>query len=108
MKTLDDLDVINKIYDETNVLKVRLHSLVNSDDVMYFDYPEYITREQYIRSLMLVGENRKAQIINFNINYVDDRFAKTLTKIYSRLFFEYASNGNEPYCAGVLCAPIPN
>jgi len=79
-----------KIYDETNILKVRLHSLVNSDQNIYFEYPEYLTKEQYIRSLMVVNENRKAQIINFNINYVDDRFAKVLTKIYSKLLFDYS------------------
>ena len=79
-----------KIYDETNILKVRLHSLVNSDENTYFDYPEYITKEEYIRSLMVVNGDRKAQIINFNINYVDDRFAKVLTKIYSKLLFDYS------------------
>ena len=79
-----------KIYDETNILKVRLHGLVNSDENTYFDYPEYITKEEYIRSLMVVNGNRKAQIINFNINYVDDRFAKVLTKIYSKLLFDYS------------------
>ena len=79
-----------KIYDETNILKVRLHSLVNSDENTYFDYPEYITKEEYIRFLMVVNGNRKAQIINFNINYVDDRFAKVLTKIYSKLLFDYS------------------
>ena len=30
------------------------------------------------------------QIINFNINYIDDRLAKTITKIYSKLLFDYA------------------
>ena len=79
-----------KIYDETNILKVRLHGLVNSDENTYFDYPEYITKEEYIRSLMVVNGNRKAQIINFNINYVDDRFAKVLTKIYSKLLYDYS------------------
>ena len=34
-------------------------------------------------------------LINFNINYVDDRFAKTLTKIYSKIFFEYTKNLKE-------------
>ena len=80
----------DKIFNETNMLKVRLHTLVNSEDRFYFDYPEYVTKEQYIRSLLTVGENHKAQIINFNINFVDDRFAKTLTKIYSKLLFDYA------------------
>lgn len=82
----------DKIYDDANVLKVRLHTLVNSDYSVYFDFDEYISREQYIRSLLTSYNGRKAQIINFNINYVDDRFAKTITKIYSKLLFDYAKN----------------
>ena len=80
----------DKIYDEANVLKVRIHSLVNSDNGKYFDYPEYITKEEYIKNLITAQNGKKAQIINFNINFVDDRFAKTLTKIYSKLLFNYA------------------
>ncbi len=85
----------DKIYDEANVLKVRLHSLVNSNYGTYFDYPEYITREQYVRQLLSAENGRKAQIINFNINYIDDRMAKTLTKIYSKLLFDYSKNNTK-------------
>ena len=81
-----------KVYDESNVLKVRLHSLVNSDYKTYFEYDKFITKEEYIRELLTAPNGRKAQIINFNINYVDDRFAKTLTKIYSKLLFDYAKS----------------
>lgn len=81
-----------RVYDEANVLKVRLHTLLNSDYAVYFDYKEYISIDDYIKNLLLVGNGRKAQIINFNINYVDDRLAKTITKIYSRLLFDYAKN----------------
>ncbi len=80
----------DKIYDESNMLKVRLHSLLNSDEAKYFEVKEYITKEQYIRDLLTAPNGRKAQIINFNINYVDDRLAKTITKIYSKMFFDYA------------------
>lgn len=80
----------DKVYDEANVLKVRLHSLINSDYAVYFDCNEFISVDDYIKDLLMVGNGRKAQIINFNINYVDDRFAKTITKIYSKLLFEYA------------------
>lgn len=80
----------DKVYDESNVLKVRLHGLVNGDYAKYFDLPEYMTREQYLKSLLTANNGRKAQIINFNINYVDDRFAKSLTKIFSKLLFDYA------------------
>lgn len=85
----------DKIYDESNVLKVRLHALVNSDDKVYFDYPEYIERAAYIRELLTAPNGAKAQIINFDINFIDDRLAKILTKIYSKLLFDYAKDLNK-------------
>ena len=84
----------DKVFDEYNVLKVRLRSLVTSDYSKYFDIPEYQSKDNFVKEILTTNEGRKAQIINFNINYVDDRFAKTLTKIYSRIFFEYAKNLN--------------
>lgn len=80
----------SKVYDDINVLKVRMHSLMNSDQSDYFDYPEYISRDKYIRLLLTASNGGKAQIVNFNINYIDDRLAKTITKIYSKLLFDFA------------------
>ena len=80
-----------KVFDYANALKIRLNTLINSDYSKYFDYPNYVTREGYIKDLLTATSGRKAQIINFNINYVDDRFAKNLVKIYSKLLFDYAS-----------------
>ena len=85
----------DKIYDEFNSLKVRLHGLASGDYRSYFECDEYMTRGQYIKSLILAPNGRKAQIINFNINYVDDRFAKTLTKIYSKMLFDYAKENDK-------------
>ena len=82
----------SKIYDENNVLRVRLHTLLNSDYARYFECDRYLSRDEYIKELLMASSGRKAQIINFNINYVDDRFAKTITKIYSKLLFDYAKN----------------
>ena len=79
-----------KVFDEYNVLKVRLHSLVSGNYNEYFNYDHFISKDQYIKDLLTAGHDRKAQIINFNINYIDDRFAKTITKIYSKLLFNYA------------------
>ena len=81
----------DKVFDDYNVLKVRLRSLVNGDYAEYFKMDEYVTREGFINQI-LIENGRKAQIINFNINYVDDRFAKSITKIYSKLFFDYAKS----------------
>ena len=85
----------DKIYEEMNILKVRLHSLVNSEASTYFDYDKFVTKQEYIKELLTAQDGRKAQIINFNINYVDDRLAKNITKIYSKLLFDYAKNLKE-------------
>ena len=81
----------DKIFDDYNVLKVRLRSLVNGDYAKYFEIEEHMNKDQFMRSV-LTDSGKKVQIVNFNINYVDDRFAKTITKIYSKIFFEYAKN----------------
>lgn len=84
-----------KVYDFANVLSVRLHTLVNSSNRKYFEYPEYIDRNGYVRELLtdhLTGN--KCQIVNFNINYVDDRLAKVITKILSKMLFSLAAENN--------------
>lgn len=80
----------DKVYDDANNLRVRLKELASSSAKEYFSYPEYVTKEQYIRSLLTAKDGKKAQIINFNINYIDDRLAKNITKIYSKLLFDFA------------------
>ena len=80
-----------KVYDLANVLAVRLKTLIDSDIGNYFRYPNFVNKEQYI-SKLIMSDKGKAQLINFNINYVDDRFAKVITKIYSRMLFEFAKN----------------
>ena len=80
----------DKVYDVNNILKVRLDSIINSPNYKYFEYNEYITKEEYIRRLFTSEDGRKVQILNFNLNYVDERFTKVLTKLFSKLFFTYA------------------
>ena len=83
-------------YELANVLKVRFNNLMNSDYARYFDYSNgYINREGYINLLLTCPNGRKAQIVNFNINYVDDRFAKNLVKIYSKFLFDYIASLNQ-------------
>ncbi len=75
-------------YNDAVTLKVRLHSIVISENAKFFDYPKYITLENYISSLVTYN-GRKAQIVNFNFEDIDDSFAKVLVKIYSRLLFVF-------------------
>ena len=81
----------DKIFDQNNVLKVRLHTLLNGDYAKYFECDKYVSRDDYIKGLLTAPNGRKAQIINFNINYVDDRMAKVITKILSKMLFDIAS-----------------
>ena len=82
----------NSVFEEMNVLRARVHNLANSDDRKYFEYPEYINRRAYINELITANNGKKAQIINFNINYVDDRLAKNITKIYSKMLFDFSKD----------------
>ena len=102
MYTLDDFNLAlefalisegilnsDKVYDYANILKVRLNNLINSNYSKYFEYSNFVTKEDYIKILLTAPNGRKAQVINFNINYVDDRLAKNIVKIYSKLLFDY-------------------
>ena len=81
----------NKVFDYANILKIRLNSLINSDYSRYFKFDQYITNIDYLRYLLSNNQGKKVQVLNFNINYVDDRFAKTLVKIFSKFIFDYAT-----------------
>ncbi len=78
-----------KTSSEAITLKVRLHSLVIGENARYFNYPNYITVENYIASLVSTPDGRKAQIVNFNLEDVDDSFAKVVTKIYTKMLFDF-------------------
>ena len=83
----------DKIYDEYNQLKVRLQQIINSDYKQFFSVNEFISRGEFVRKLF--KKDRNYQIINFNLNHIDDRMAKKITKIYSKLFFDFATSLDE-------------
>ena len=76
-------------YGDSVTLKVRLHSLIVGDNAKYFDVEDYVSLETYLSSL-LIENGKKYQIVNINLSDIDDDFAKVLTKIYSRLIFDFA------------------
>ncbi len=91
----------DKVYDYANVLSVRLHSLVNSPNHVFFDSSAYIDRATYINDLFTDVNGNHCQIVNFNISYIDDRLAKVITKILSKLVFDYTvenpNRGSMPF-----------
>lgn len=83
-----------RLYDEAITLKVRLHSLAIGEAKEFFSYPQYINMENYVASLV-TKNGRKAQLVNFNLEDADDRVAKTIVKIYSKLLFDFTKRLNE-------------
>jgi len=79
----------DKLFDEYNQLKVRLQQIINSDYKDLFTVKEFVSKGEFVRNLF--NGSRKYQIINFNLNYIDERFAKKLTKIYSKIFYDFAT-----------------
>ena len=85
----------DRVFDYANVLSVRLHTLANSDCAKFFECDKLINRETFIRKLITADDGKKAQVINFNINHVDDRMAKAIVKIISRILFAYNVEAKE-------------
>ena len=81
-------------YGDAVTLKVRLHSLIVSQNASFFDVKEFMTVEEFLKNLMYKDGN-KCQFVNINLDDVDDSFAKVITKIYSRLIFEYSKGLKE-------------
>ena len=79
------------MHDSAIILKVRLHSIINSRNALYFDIKQYITLEQYISSLIVLN-HRRSQIININLEDVDDNLAKVIVKIVSKMIFDFSKS----------------
>ena len=103
--TLDDLEIAlnfaliseglllnEKSYAEGTALKVKLHTLNNSSYSKFFNYLKFCNTAQFISDIILVNENKRAQIINFVLEDVDDRFAKAVVKVYSRILFRFTKS----------------
>ena len=80
-------------FDRNNVLKSRLQSIINSDQVNFFKFDEYISKADFIDQFFSTGPNGEpVQLVDVNLSFIDDKFAKCLTKIFSKLFFEFTTS----------------
>ncbi len=77
-----------QLYDDSMLLKVRLNAIMNSRINDIYKVANYISTESYIASLVAVG-NKKAQVININLEDIDDTQAKIIVKIMARIFFDF-------------------
>lgn len=89
----------DNIFNLANELRVRLASLIDSEYNVFFDIKNYYTKKEFL-DLITHNEDKNAQVINLNLNSLDDRFAKIVAKIYSKMLFDYAKyeleRGTEP------------
>ncbi len=76
------------MYDSAMSLKVKLHDLATRSNGNFFSSDEFITVEEYVKKIQING-NKKSQIVNFNLEDVDDRFARSIVKIFGRMFMKY-------------------
>ena len=79
-----------KSYSEAIALKVKLHAINNSSSKEFFNVPSYITVDQYINSLLLTPNNARVQLVNFVLEEIDDRLAKSMVKVISRILFKHS------------------
>ena len=77
-------------YEKNNVLKTRLQYIINSEKNDVFNVDTYISKEDYVRSMF-----NNIQVVNINLSNFEDRFAKIITKLFSRLIFNYTTS-NKP------------
>lgn len=77
------------MHDDAQLLKVRLNSILRGEIGSFFVSKEYVSPAQFVTNLVS-SNNKKAQIININLEGLDDSYAKSIVKIYSRIIFDFA------------------
>ena len=80
----------DKSYSEAIALKVKLHSINNSSNKEFFNVDKFITPEQFINSMLLTSDNKRVQLVNFVLEEVDDRLAKSIIKVLCRILFKFS------------------
>lgn len=77
------------LMDDAQLLRVRLYSLIHGPVGKIFSGEKHVTMGEFITELVS-NNNKKAQIININLEGLDDNISKALVKIYSRLVFDFS------------------
>jgi len=77
------------VYADSITLKVKLHELVVGETSKFFNSKTFVTKDQFLSNLV-VANNQKYQIINFNLEDIDDKLASAIVKILSKMIFEFS------------------
>ncbi len=80
-------------FDKNNILKSRLQSIINSDRNEFFKFDRYMSRAEFVEDFFKTGPHgENVQLVDINLSSIEDSFAKCLTKIFSRVFFEHTTS----------------
>ncbi len=82
---------VNNSYDKLNSLRVRLRAILDSDIKKIFEFNSVITKDEFVRNFFM-KDGKTSQIVGVNFGNLDDRTVKMLTKILSRIFFQFVVN----------------
>ena len=75
------------------ILKSRLQSIINSDRNEFFKFDRYMSRAEFVEDFFKTGPHgENVQLVDVNLSFIEDSFAKCLTKIFSRVFFEHTTS----------------
>ena len=78
-------------FDKLNSLQVRLRSILNSDLKKIFDVGDLVTtKAEYVENFFR-SNSRNAQVVGVSFGDLDERTIKMLTKILSKIFFNYVT-----------------
>lgn len=79
------------IYEKLNKIKTQLHGIINSEQRKFFEYNGFVSRETFVRNLFMSPTGENVQLIDVDFNGVDDRFAKVIIKIFSKIFYRFTT-----------------
>lgn len=80
------------VNEKLNVLKTRLYSIITSEKRKYFEFDSFISEEEYVKSIFTTHNGKNAQIVDVSFHDIDDRFAKIIAKILSKIFYKFTTS----------------
>ncbi len=81
----------NTVNEKLNILKTRLYSIITGDKRKYFEYEGFISRNDYVKKIFTALNGESAQIVDVSFKDIDDRFAKVIVKVLSKIFYKFST-----------------
>lgn len=76
-------------YADASSVRVRLHSLITSEQSEIFNYPRQVDVQHFLGDTFYKN-NKKRQVVIINLEDIDDSLASVIVKIYSKIIFNFS------------------